>query len=563
MPDGQEENAHPGAKRCCNKEDGNGSMHTYKVLLVDDEPEIREGLQEVVDFAALGFAVVGEAGNGRDAIALAEATAPDLIITDIRMPLMDGLAMAAHIRVQMPTVQFVILSGYDEFEYARQAIEITALRYLLKPITSEEFIEVMRDVHARMDEEFERRRDITRLKAHLEHSLPVLRERLLYSLLLGEMPAGQALQTAARYGMRIESGGYLLGLLRAAYGDGPSAPGLDDPELLTFAITNIAGEVMGEHLPHYLLRHEDTLALLMLLPDAGAEAVAKGMAALEAVRGNVQYYLDCPIYIGVSAPCAHLAALPGCVRQAQAALNHAGLMEQGQVLGVGDIAPGSSDTVAADAFALRQLGNSLKRSDAQGAREAVRAVLDAFRDQGATMQEYRACLLELMLVFIRVGRDMHIPLPEEAQQEMIDQLRKCPPLPQAAQTLCALCDRFAADVASSRATSSRLLAEQAAEYLQQAYAREDMSIERVAQHLHISPSYCSALFKKEMGKTLLQYITELRMDRAMTLLAASPMRTAEIAQAVGIADPGYFSYAFKRHFGMSPSQVRKKAGAKP
>ena len=534
-------------------------MAYYKVLLVDDEPEIREGLQEVVDFATLGFEVVGEAGNGREALQLAETLEPDLIITDIRMPLMDGLTMAAEVRRILPTTQFVILSGYDDFEFARRAIELTALRYLLKPITSHEFIEVMLDVRARMDEEFKRRRDITRLKAHFEHSLPLLRERLLAALLRGEIEEAEAHKAAARYGMDLQSPGYLLAMIHITRrAERAATSAINDPELLSFAVGNIVSEVLTHKVPHYLLRHDGELAILIFLDGDSPASAAPAMAALEEARTNIQYYLKYPVYIGTSAPCASLSALPGSVRQAQSALNHAGLMEQSQVLSITDIVPGSANAATADEFALRSLSNSLKGGDAAKAKAIVRDVLQACQNRAATAQEYRACLLELMLVFIRVARDMDLPSPEDVQQDVIDELLRCPPFSQALQILSALCERFAGSVASSRASSARLLAEQAVEYMRAQYTQEDLSIEKVAQHLHISPSYFSALFKREMHKTVLQYITELRMDKAMTLLASSDLRTSEIATAVGISDPGYFSYAFKRHFGMSPSQVRKR-----
>lgn len=536
-------------------------MNIYKVLLVDDEPEIRDGLQEVVDFTALGFTVVGEAGNGREALQLAESLQPDLIITDIRMPLMDGLTMAAEVKKLMPTVQFVILSGYDEFEYARQAIEIMALRYLLKPITSQEFIAIMQDVHARMDEAFERRSDITRLQAHFDHSLPILRERLLASLLLGELEEAQALAMAQRYGMALQAERYLLGIIRTAHGEGAAqVPAMNDPELLTFAVGNIAGEIMSQYMQHYLLRYDGDLVLLMLLEDAAEERVHACLSALEEVRMNVQYYLKAPVYIGVSAPCDTLCALPGCIRQAHTALNHAGLVEQSQVICITDVAPGSRNAVLVDEYTLRQLSNSLKGGDAEKAEAIIHTVLEGCQQRAVSIQEYRACLLELLLVFVRVARDMDLPSPEDVQQDVLDQILKCPPLSQAIQILSALCENFAQAVTSNRASSARLLAEQAVEHMQAHYMEEDLSIEKVAGRLHISVSYLSALFKKEMHKTVLQYITELRMDKAMTLLASGTLRTSEIAVAVGISDPGYFSYAFKRHFGVSPSRVRKKEG---
>lgn len=535
----------------------------YRVLLVDDEPDIREGLQEVVDFASLGFEVVGEAGNGAEALRLCEALRPDLVITDIRMPLMDGLTMAAQAKKQFPTMQFVILSGYDEFEYARQAIELTALRYLLKPISSQEFIAIMQDVKRRMDEDLERRADLTRLRSLFASSLPILRETLLSSVVAGEVSEAQALQLAARYGMQLAGKTFALALLRMQQGDDAEqpAPVISDPELLSFAARNIADEVLEGRAEYYIFHYNGLLAIFLQSNETGDAAFSDFMDTLQAVQLNISHYLKCHISIGVGVPCSSLSQLPTCARQAHAAVNQASLVEEGQVLCITDMVPHHQATLAVDEYSLRVLGNSLKQGNAQQARATVATLLDACRDHNASIAAYRAYLLEILMVFIRTGRDMDMASPGDLEQNMLEQLMLCPPVPEAERIFSAMCQQLTRSVLENRTSSSRLLAQKAEDYLRENYAQEDLSIEKLCLHLHISTSYFSAIFKKETQKTFLQYLTELRMDRAMSLLVSSDLRTAEIARNVGISDPAYFSYTFKRHFGISPSQVRKRMEA--
>ncbi len=532
----------------------------YRFMLIDDEPEIREGLQEVIHFDELGFTLVGEAANGVEGLRLAELLRPDLIITDIRMPLMDGLTMAAQIKKVLPTVQFIILSGYDEFEYARQAIEITALRYLLKPISSLEFIAVMEDVRRLMDEAFAQHRDLNRLRAHFTSSLPLLREQLLSSLLLGNLDAREALETALRYGMDLVSPAYCLAMIRVQPGPQAEDPEvIDSPELLSFAIANVTEEVLSALVKHNLFHHQGMLSVLFCL-DGQSDDLARVADAMEEVRQNVEHYLGNTVLIGIGARCDTLSALPACARQAYSALNHASLMEGGQVLSITDTVPRSEYTLAIDEYTLRVLGNSLKLGNASQASEAVDALLSACRDRPATLLEYRAFLLEILMVFIRAGRDLDMASPEDVQQDVLDALLKCPPLPEATRIFKALCVRFTSVVSDSRASSSLSLAREAVDYIRRHYAEADLTVDKLCGHLHISTSYFSALFKKETHKTFLQFITELRMDKAMTLLASGELRTAEVALRVGISDPSYFSYSFKRHFGVSPSHVRSNKG---
>ena len=163
----------------------------HKLMLVDDEREILNGLLEVIPFEQLGFTVVGTAENGLEGVHLCETLNPDLIITDIRMPLMDGLSMCREIRKKSPTVHFIILTGFDDFEFARQAMAFKSMDYLLKPISSTELIAVLKETRQKLDEEFAIQRDINRLRANFFESLPLLREMLLTSLLTGGAGRGR------------------------------------------------------------------------------------------------------------------------------------------------------------------------------------------------------------------------------------------------------------------------------------------------------------------------------------------------------------------------------------
>lgn len=530
----------------------------YKLMLVDDEPEICQGLQKVVDFAALGYEVVGEARNGMEALQIAEEVRPDLVITDIRMPVMDGLTMATRMKKTLPTVRFIILSGYDEFEYAQKAIEVTALRYLLKPISSKEIIAILQEVRVILDEEFSRVNDTRALRAIFHASLPLLKEALLASLVSGSRSIREIREAAERYDMALDAQGYALAFIRLPTGRQETRGlAIDDPELASFAIENIVGEVLDGHVRHHLFHHDGMLAVLMLLEDDAFATFAIAVDAFEEARQNILHFLALPTQIGISAKVPALADVPVCAKQALSALGQAVFTGESQVLCANDILPSRGQPILTDEYALRLLANSLKLGEAENARAAVSQLMEGLRRQEATMQDYRTCLLEILLAFLRTARELGIALPQDGTQSLIDQVIGCPTLEQAKAALLALCGTFTAALADNKASSTRMFAQQAIEFLNKNYMQEDLTIDKVCGHLHISTSYFSALFKKETHRTFLQYLTEIRMDRAMTLLAGTDMKTIEVAQQVGIADPSYFSHIFKKHFSLSPSQARR------
>lgn len=155
----------------------------YKLILVDDEAEVREGMRRRIDWASYGFVVTGEAENGREALDLLERDMPDVVVTDISMPIMNGLELSAALRERYPTVKIVILTGYDEFEYARQAIRLEVQDYVLKPVTAAGVGEILQKLREKIDAETALMEDMMTLRTHYRLSRPVMRDRFLTQLM--------------------------------------------------------------------------------------------------------------------------------------------------------------------------------------------------------------------------------------------------------------------------------------------------------------------------------------------------------------------------------------------
>ena len=165
-------------------------MDLYRIILVDDEEEVRKSIIRKIDWQAVGFTVVGDAENGEDALEKIEALEPDVVLTDIRMPYMDGLTLAEKIRQRYPSMKIVIFSGYDDFDYAKRAIKLNVTEYILKPVNVEELSEILTRVKKNLDEEISQRRDAALLRESYQKSLPILRAVFLNDLVRGTADAG-------------------------------------------------------------------------------------------------------------------------------------------------------------------------------------------------------------------------------------------------------------------------------------------------------------------------------------------------------------------------------------
>ena len=177
-------------------------MNLYRIMLVDDEEEVRKAIIRQMDWEQLGFTVVGDAENGEDALEKMEQSEPDVVITDIRMPYMDGLTLTARIREKYPSVKILIFSGYDDFEYAQRAIKLNVTEYILKPVNGQELAQILGRVKNSLDEEIEQRRNINSLRESYLRSLPILRELFLNDLVRGITNEAVALKIK-EYGMNI------------------------------------------------------------------------------------------------------------------------------------------------------------------------------------------------------------------------------------------------------------------------------------------------------------------------------------------------------------------------
>ena len=187
----------------------------YKVFLVEDEIVTREGIRDNVDWKAAGFEFCGEAPDGEIALPLIEATQPDLLITDIKMPFMDGLQLSKIIREHMPWIKIIILSGHDEFNYAQTAIKLGVTEYLLKPVSVKDLHQVLQRTVVKLDQERIDREKLKQLREQLDDNLLLRREKFLLRLVLGGVSSAEAIEQSEQFGLSLIANYHLVMLIKA------------------------------------------------------------------------------------------------------------------------------------------------------------------------------------------------------------------------------------------------------------------------------------------------------------------------------------------------------------
>ena len=534
----------------------------YRLMLVDDEADIREGMKRIVDWEQYGFELIGEADNGMDALLVAEQMRPDLVITDIRMHFMDGLEMIEKMRGFLPMTQFVVLSGYDEFQYVRKSIQMRIVDYVLKPISAREFEMVLARAKDALDQEHEKRRNTAMLNEYLQQSLPLLREQLLGSLLSGDIDDAEARDKAERYGMQLEAQSYAAAILsvtgeRALRGE----PLGGDAELARLAVDKIVREVLEERLDVRVFHHNGRVAVLCLLKKD--QSLNTLMALLDTACSVIWDYLGVRCACGVGEPCTQLSQLPRSARQAQSALDHWALVQDASVIFINDLQPQSSDTFA-DERTLARLSDAIKMKQRDEIAAQVHLLIERVRAAQMSFSAYQIYMLEVWVSILRTARELQADanVLREAHGRVMEDFLRARDLGRMEEMLLALCLQISESISIGRQEFGQRIVEDAIALMNGRFCEESFAIEQVVEQLHISPSYFRALFKRETGQTFHQSLTALRMSRAMELLRTTDLKTAHIAEQIGLGEPSYFSYSFKKYFGVSPSQVRKDAVSK-
>ena len=523
-------------------------MEEYRVLLVDDEEDIRVGISRKMDWAALGFSLVGEAENGREALELAETLEPDVVLTDIKMPFMDGLELCRILTERLPAAKFVVFSGFDEFEYAKQAIRMNVFEYILKPISAAELEGVLRRLRERLDAERAERQNTEALRRRYEESLPVLRELFYAHLLEGRVPPEQAAERAARLELDITGDAWTAALSHVDGGPDRELAALSVQQLLEENLT-----LEGWSCRTFL--YGDTAALAV---SRGGGSVYALIQALDRVCALAESYLGLTLTVGVGAPCAGLGGLPQSAEGALAALDYRGLVGAGRAIYIGDLEPDAGARISFDENDERELAGAVKLGGEAEVREAVGRLTEKVRRSGLAASQCNLFFLELLTCLLRLARGAGLEVEEVFGTGFTGavQATDFSSFTAMGEWCLERCLRIQTLLRRQRTDSAGQTVERAKAYIREHYGESDLSVERLCDHLHLSPAYFSTLFKREMGMSFTAYVTVKRMEAAAEALRSSEDKTYLIARRCGYEDANYFSYVFKKHFGVTPTKFR-------
>ncbi|WP_419871220.1 response regulator [Candidatus Pristimantibacillus sp. PTI5] len=541
----------------------------YKLLLVDDEPEVTEGLMVEIDWASCGFTEVRTAGNGKEAMELFEKMEPDVLITDISMPYMNGLELSEWARKTYPITRIVILSGHDEFEYAKQAIHLQVEAYVLKPFSAGQLTDTIVEVAKRMDEEREQRGNVALLEEHYRTSLPIVREKFLSSLITRKQPYKEIAAKAAKYGMQLEGEGYVVSIIAVNHSDNQNEEDADPPsislaastdlDLKLFSVSNIASEIWARHELGKVFIHQDQVVLFTVSPHSDQkQMMEQTQNALKEILQSIEKFLRFPVMIGVGTFTKDIDNLKYAYEAAAVALDYRRILGNNLIICIDDMENRFHDKLLFDEWKEQNLIRTVKLGTEKELEEVIDGLFDEITRVQAPVHEYQHYLLEMVTAIIKLTKVYDSDTEEifGGGFGILNQYQKLNSLQETRAWFGEMCARVRSRIASQRQHTYKQIVEDAISYTKSHFHESDLSIAKVCGQLHISAGYFSGLFKKELKLTFGAYLLQLRMEAAKELLRTTELKAFEIADKVGFADPNYFSLSFKKYAGVSAKEYR-------
>ena len=541
-----------------------------KIFLAEDEVVIRETIKKMIPWEELGFELVGEAADGEMALPLLLRQKPDLLITDIKMPFMDGLTLARLAKKELPNLKIVILSGYDDFNYAKQAISIGVEDYLLKPITKKALIERLSEIRSRYEDE----------KTQKEYYEKFLREMQAYeknssrdffeALVRSSMDTMEVYKKAEKIGLDIVAEAYNILIFTMNCEEDFSGQKEEYSEWEAESLLLLEEFFTGN--PSATLFRSNVFSYGVLIKGQKEKIEEETRKCVEEIQKILNRKTERrQWFLAAGQPVERLSQIQKSYHTASRAFSQRYLYDE-NILYYDEMKTievhSNAEESAVNEYLQKVDVNALNPAILQkflsnGLQEETKNfVKDYFYAIGQEPLEsnifrnYVALNVRFSVISFLKGLGCDTKeVDSENTEEMLAECGKN------IENAISYAENMITQAIILRDQNSgnknRSILKNAVDFIESHYMEEEISLNTVANVANVSANHFSALFSQNMGQTFIEYLTSLRMNKAKELLRCTGMRSSEIAGEIGYKDAHYFSYLFKKTQGMTPSDYRK------
>mgnify|MGYP000872858878 FL=1 len=536
-------------------------MNLYSIILVDDEEEVRKSIIKKIEWESAGFRVIGDAENGEDAMEKIEVLEPDVVLTDIRMPYMDGLALAEKVRQRYPSMKVVIFSGYDDFEYAQKAIKLNVTEYILKPVNVEELTSILKKIKRNLDKEIEEKRNVNHLRENYRRSLPIIKEQFFNDLVHKNLPEEFVKSKLKEYDISIAGARkWIIAAIDVEKGETRSKTLTlhEEEELIPISVMQIVQEKIEDYCRFTLFQSSSEADMVVIAALDDDNTTTGFIAVLGDICKETRRILEVPVTIGIGQSCQDLSDIRRSYQTALVALGYKPIAGSGSTIYINDMEPVGSGKLEFDSLDEADLNSAIKFGPEEKIEGAVNKILQKMESAKVHYRQQQIYMFAILNSLLQMVQQYNLNMEDVLggdldYMELFDKTQKKDDFGQWLYKISCKLNQF---INQERDMTTRQVIQEAKQYIQDNYQNPDLSVEMICRHLHLSPAYFSTIFKKETGKAYIAYLTDIRLNKAVELLNKTDDKTYIIAAKVGYQEQNYFSYVFKKKFGVSPTKFR-------
>lgn len=513
----------------------------YKVLLVDDERMILEGISSIVDWKSVDTELIGTARNGIEAYAFVCEHEPDIVISDIRMPGMDGLQLVAKVKETHPQTRFIMLSGFDEFEYAQIAMQHGVKHYLLKPCNENSILKALSEIAAEYKQEESKEGFIKSMKANLQKVLPHVKEQFLKEFVTNKSYGSRDWEYYQDlFGLHVSGRKVRLLLFR-----------LEDKfeyEHL-FAVKNIAEDILDEPLLSSTIAEH----ILVLIEDQ--EDMKRLQKQIEEIRRIFMLYYKIDTTAALS-EAGEIGEARRLYLQAIDCLSHRFYLGEGGLITMRDILDSAQPSKADFVYDDDRILFPIRAGNWEEAEASIEAFQDLLVNSRLDIQTTKSYVIQSFISMTRLCAE-----PQMHQyMGLIGQISQMETLQASIQMLKQTASEITHVIFEQNRNKHSQVIQKVIDIVNAELANAELSLNWVAHKmLYMNPDYLGKLFKKETGERFSNYVVTVRIKKAMELIKANDdVKMFELAEQLGFGDnPQYFSQVFKKIAGCAPSEYKK------
>lgn len=536
-----------------------------KVLIVEDERLVGLGISEYVNETE-GFMVMGIALDGIEAIEKIEKEEPDIVITDIRMPRMEGTELVKYLNTHYPSIRKIVLSGFDDYEYVRTALVSGVMDYLLKPVDDRELARVLKNLRQDIEREAKNKEMRLRQNIKLNNSLPLLRDQFVLDLLNQKYSSRKnAAEKLRFFDLKPEEGQYVVVLVSInSYGLLCEKKGQDEGQLLLFILRNITEEIVGRHASFLSSSSGGDVILAIHVPDDhknnGISFIKRIMVE---VYQNLLEHVREEFTIATGTAAESFMNLKQSFVAASDALQHRFYKKSSALVHYEETRnkPFSRyDTITFSGY-IERGENIFDNSVKTGATGRLRFYLEELY---AFIEDMRLFPADAVKVFTDLQTRIQIKSNDvlkaiyesySIEYSYEKNIEKFSTL----EGIKSYTERFYSQIITkvihNMHSKDKKMVEVAREYVRNHY-HEKITLENIAAVTYLNPNYFCEMFKNQTGENFIDYLTRYRMERAKELLRDVRMKTYEVSHRVGYDNADYFCKVFKKVVGVPPGQYR-------